>query len=201
MRRRVMMVLAGAAFASSLLASDAEARGGGGHGGGGHGGGAGHMSSFGGAHVGAHLGAFGRTRVGRIGVRNVAGIRGRGIGFSGGFGLGADTRRIAGIHRNRFHNLSVFVAPAFAQTAGPGGGASGSTTASGAAGDAPGAAPSDTQNQAAPVFRTGDRVRLRSGGPLMTVKDITDGQANCFWSDGSGQINADSFPVGVLQMG
>jgi uncharacterized protein YodC (DUF2158 family) len=211
MRRRVMMVLAGAALASSLLASDAEARGGGGHGGGGHGGGVGHVGSFGAAHVGArtgaHMGGFGRTRVGRIGGGNVAGIRrARTIDFSAGFGPGAYTRHSSGIHRSHFNNLSVFVSPAFAQTATPDdcAGACVPAAASGSGGMAPaasGAAPSDAQNQTAPAFRTGDRVRLRSGGPLMTVKDITDGQANCFWSDGSGQINADSFPVGVLQMG
>jgi hypothetical protein len=43
-QRRVMMVLASAALAGSLLATDAQARGGGGHGGR-HGGG--HMGGFG----------------------------------------------------------------------------------------------------------------------------------------------------------
>jgi uncharacterized protein YodC (DUF2158 family) len=119
--------------------------------------------------------------------------------------LKADIRYRAGIHRNYFHNLSVFVSPAFAQAATPGNaaGASGPAAASDSAGmaaAASGSAPSNMQNQTAPAFRTGDRVRLRSGGPLMTVKDIKDGQADCFWSDGNGQINADSFPVGVLQM-
>jgi len=62
-------------------------------------------------------------------------------------------------------------------------------------------APSNTQNQAAPAFRSGNLVRLRSGGPLMTVKDIKGDQVDCFWTDVNGQINADSFPVDVLQMG
>jgi len=62
-------------------------------------------------------------------------------------------------------------------------------------------APSNTQNQAAPPFRSGNLVRLRSGGPLMTVKDINGGQVDCFWTDVNGQINADSFPVDVLQIG
>lgn len=62
-------------------------------------------------------------------------------------------------------------------------------------------APSNTQNQAAPAFRSGNLVRLRSGGPLMTVKDIKGDQVDCFWTDVTGQINADSFPVDVLQMG
>jgi uncharacterized protein YodC (DUF2158 family) len=62
-------------------------------------------------------------------------------------------------------------------------------------------APSNTQNQAAPAFRSGNLVRLRSGGPLMTVKDIKGDQVDCFWTDVTGQINADSFPVDVLQKG
>lgn len=62
-------------------------------------------------------------------------------------------------------------------------------------------APSNTQNQVTPAFRSGNLVRLRSGGPLMTVKGIKGDQVDCFWTDGSGQINADSFPVDVLQMG
>jgi hypothetical protein len=49
MRGRMMMVLASAALAGSLLATDAQARGGGGHGGGG---GGDHMGGFGGAHMG-----------------------------------------------------------------------------------------------------------------------------------------------------
>ena len=57
------------------------------------------------------------------------------------------------------------------------------------------------QNQAAPALRSGSLVRLRSGGPLMTVKGIKGDQVDCFWTDFNGQINADSFPVGVLQRG
>jgi uncharacterized protein YodC (DUF2158 family) len=56
------------------------------------------------------------------------------------------------------------------------------------------------QNQAAPALRSGNLVRLRSGGPLMTVKDIKGDQVDCFWVDWNGQINADSFPIDVLQM-
>jgi uncharacterized protein YodC (DUF2158 family) len=62
-------------------------------------------------------------------------------------------------------------------------------------------APSNTQNQAASAFRSGNLVRLRSGGPLMTVKGIKGDQVDCFWTDVNGQINADSFPADVLQMG
>jgi uncharacterized protein YodC (DUF2158 family) len=61
-------------------------------------------------------------------------------------------------------------------------------------------APSNTavQNRSAPALWSGDLVRLRSGGPLMTVKGIKDDQVDCFWTDGNGQVNADSFPIDVL---
>ena len=74
MRGRVMMILASAVLAGSLLATGAQARGGGGgggHGGGGGGGhmggggghmggfGGGHMGGFGGGHMGGHMGGFG----------------------------------------------------------------------------------------------------------------------------------------------
>ena len=62
-------------------------------------------------------------------------------------------------------------------------------------------APSAMQNQAAPALRIGNLVRLRSGGPLMTVKGIKGDQVDCFWTDFNGQINTDSFPVDVLQRG
>ena len=255
MRRRVMMVLAIAALAGSLLAPDAQARGGGGHGGGGA---AGHMGGFSGVHSGARVGGFGGARVGGIGGRYMAGIprgavryatgtgyetgignrtgilrgtgivRGTGILRGTGFGFGT------GILRGRF---SVLAASAFAQTATPNGttGASVPAPALGAVqnppvggpsretfsgpgfnivgrdgvstkpvGMAPApstSAPSNTQKQAAPAFGSGNLVRLRSGGPLMTVKGIKGDQVNCFWTDVNGQINADSFPVDVLQQG
>jgi uncharacterized protein YodC (DUF2158 family) len=55
------------------------------------------------------------------------------------------------------------------------------------------------QTQATPAFGNGDLVRLRSGGPLMTVKGIRGDQVDCFWTDGTGQMNADSFPIDVLK--
>jgi uncharacterized protein YodC (DUF2158 family) len=231
MRRRVMMVVASAALAGSLLATDAQARGGGGHGGGG---GAGHTSGFGGA------------RVGGIGGRYVAGIPQRAVGYAAGTGYGIGTgfgtgtgygtgiRYGTGILRSRY---SVLTASALAQTATPSNstgasepaaalgavlhpplGGSSPRTASGpgftlvgrdgvstkTVGMAPpssASAPSNTQNQAAPAFGSGNLVRLRSGGPLMTVRDIKGDQVDCFWTDVNGQINADSFPVDVLQMG
>ena len=249
MRRRVMMVLASAALAGSLLATDAQARGGGGHGGGG---GGAHMGGFGGAHIGARVAGFGGARVGGIGGRYTAGIPRATVGYATGtgyrtvtgYGTGIGNRTGIlrgtglgygrGILRGR---LSVLSAAAFAQTATPGayvpapanpapangavqnppvGGPSPqtgsgpgftlvgrdgvSTKTVGMAPASSASAPSTTQNQAAPAFRSGNLVRLRSGGPLMTVKGIKGDQVDCFWTDGSGQINADSFPIVVLQI-
>jgi len=228
------MVLASAALAGGLLATDAQARGGGGHGGGR---GVGHMGGFGGAHIGARMGGFGGARVGGIGGGYMAGIPRGAVGYGTGTGYGAGIRYGTGILRGRF---SVLAASAFAQNATANGSAgAGSTDAYGPAPASSGAvpvggpsqetisgpgftivgrngvstktvgmapassspAPSNTQNQAAPAFRSGNLVRLRSGGPLMTVKDIKGDQVDCFWTDVTGQINADSFPVDVLQMG
>jgi uncharacterized protein YodC (DUF2158 family) len=221
MRRRVMMVLASAALAGSLLATEVQARGGGEHG---VGGGVGHMGGFGGAHIGSRVVAFGGARVGGIGGGYVAGIPRGTVGYGPGIGTG--------ILRGRF---SVFAASALAQTAtpsstgayvpapapgavqnppvggpssltgsGPGftlvGRDGGSTKTVGMAPASSASAPSNTQNEAARAFRSGNLVRLRSGGPLMTIKDINGDQVNCFWTDFNGQINANSFPVDVLQM-
>ena len=228
MRRQLMMVLASAALAGSLLATDAQARGGGGHGGG-----------FGGAHTAARVGGFGGARVGGIGGRYMAGIPQGAVGYAAGIGYGTGTgygtgiRYGTGILRGRY---SVLTASALAQTATPNNstGASVPAPALGAVQNAPiggpsartasgpgftlvgrdvssktvGMAPassasaaSNTQNQAAPAFGSGNLVRLRSGGPLMTVRDINGDRVDCFWTDVNGQINADSFPVDVLQMG
>jgi uncharacterized protein YodC (DUF2158 family) len=55
------------------------------------------------------------------------------------------------------------------------------------------------QAQASASFQRGDLVRLRSGGALMTVASIRGNQVDCFWTDGEGQTNAESFPIDVLQ--
>jgi uncharacterized protein YodC (DUF2158 family) len=62
-------------------------------------------------------------------------------------------------------------------------------------------APSVTamQDRTAPSFQRGELVRLRSGGPVMTVNSINGGQVDCYWMDSSGQPNADKFPIDVLQ--
>jgi uncharacterized protein YodC (DUF2158 family) len=62
--------------------------------------------------------------------------------------------------------------------------------------------PSNTamQNPAAPELRSGNLVRLRSGGPLMTVVRIKGDQVDCVWTDWNGEPESGSFPVDVLQM-
>jgi uncharacterized protein YodC (DUF2158 family) len=54
-------------------------------------------------------------------------------------------------------------------------------------------------SQAPTSFQRGDLVRLRSGGPAMTVDSIKGNQVDCFWTGEDGQPNAESFPVDVLQ--
>ena len=60
-------------------------------------------------------------------------------------------------------------------------------------------APAAMQNQAASALRSGSLVRLRSGGPLMTVDGIKGDQVDCYWTDGNDQINAETFPIYVLR--
>jgi uncharacterized protein YodC (DUF2158 family) len=219
MERRMVMALAGAAIVGSLLVTDAQARGGGGYGGGG----VGHLGSFGvrgGGVSGVHV-------RGIIGGGYVAGISRGAAGYAAGAGYRIGIRYGTGILRSRY---SVLAAAAFAQGAttpsvpapapdavqnpqiaspetpsGPGltivsrDGSSPKTVGMAAA--SPASAPSNTQSrQGAPAFRSGNLVRLRSGGPLMTVKGIKGDQVDCFWTDFNGQINADSFPVNVLQI-
>jgi uncharacterized protein YodC (DUF2158 family) len=48
-------------------------------------------------------------------------------------------------------------------------------------------------------FVRGELVQLRSGGPAMTVNSINGDQVDYYWTDSSGQPNADKFPISVLQ--
>jgi uncharacterized protein YodC (DUF2158 family) len=54
-----------------------------------------------------------------------------------------------------------------------------------------------TMQSSATPLRSGDLVRLRSGGPLMTVKNVEGDQVNCIWSE-EGEIQSGSFPVALL---
>ena len=66
-----------------------------------------------------------------------------------------------------------------------------------------GPAPSNPaiQTPAAPSLRSGDLVRLRSGGPLMTVIGIEGDLVNCVWTDLDGHIGSERFPIAALEPG
>ena len=55
------------------------------------------------------------------------------------------------------------------------------------------------QRQGVNSFEPGDLVRLRSGGPAMTVDSIKGNQVDCFWTGVDDEVNAESFSIGVLQ--
>jgi uncharacterized protein YodC (DUF2158 family) len=55
-----------------------------------------------------------------------------------------------------------------------------------------------TQSYAASHFHNGDHVRLRSGGPLMTVTSIQDDQVMCAWSEPDGQLRSEHIPATLL---
>lgn len=42
-------------------------------------------------------------------------------------------------------------------------------------------------------FKVGDTVRMKSGGPLMTVSNINDGAVYCEWFGADGKVARDSF--------
>ncbi len=48
-------------------------------------------------------------------------------------------------------------------------------------------------------FKCGDRVKLKSGGPMMTVSNVADGKIECSWFfDGS--IRHETFKADVLRV-
>ena len=55
-----------------------------------------------------------------------------------------------------------------------------------------------SQSLSASVLRSGDLVRLRSGGALMTVDTVQGDQVICYWSTGYGETRSGSFPIAVL---
>jgi uncharacterized protein YodC (DUF2158 family) len=222
MRRRMMMVLASAALVGSLLATDAQARGGAGH--------IGFGGAHSGARVGgfgeARVGGIGGRYMAGIPRGAVGYTTGTGYGTGIRYGTGILRGRYSVLAASALAQAAISNSSTGASVPAPAVGAvqkppiggpsretfSGpgltivgrdgvSTKTVGVAPASSASTPSNTQNQAAPAFGSGSLVRLRSGGPLMTVKDTKGDQVECFWTDVNGQINADSFPVHVLQMG
>ena len=48
-------------------------------------------------------------------------------------------------------------------------------------------------------LHAGDLVRVRSGGPLMTVASVAGDQVKCSWTDWLGGLRSESFPISTLQ--
>lgn len=67
----------------------------------------------------------------------------------------------------------------------------------------PASAPSNIamQSEAGPPLRSGDLVRLRSGGPLMTVIGTEGDQVNCVWTYLDGHIGSEHFPTSAVERG
>jgi uncharacterized protein YodC (DUF2158 family) len=63
---------------------------------------------------------------------------------------------------------------------------------------APAASQAEEQSVHAPALRTGDLVRLRSGGSLVTVNNVEGDQATCFWSTDEGNVQTGSFAIAEL---
>jgi uncharacterized protein YodC (DUF2158 family) len=63
----------------------------------------------------------------------------------------------------------------------------------------PASSNSASEKSAVAKLHVGDLVRLRSGGPLMTITKIEVDQIHAAWTDVLGEIRAQSFPVAVLQ--
>jgi len=48
------------------------------------------------------------------------------------------------------------------------------------------------------ALKQGDRVRLRSGGPLMTVHSINGDNVDCHWFTTTGEHRSATFPLAML---
>jgi uncharacterized protein YodC (DUF2158 family) len=55
------------------------------------------------------------------------------------------------------------------------------------------------EETSASPLQQGDLVRLRSGGPLMTIETVRGSVVDCIWTDPNGQTNEATFPAQVLQ--
>jgi uncharacterized protein YodC (DUF2158 family) len=48
-------------------------------------------------------------------------------------------------------------------------------------------------------IKTGDTVRIKSGGVFMTVGGVSNGQATCYWMDNKQKQNSAIWPLTVLE--
>jgi uncharacterized protein YodC (DUF2158 family) len=58
---------------------------------------------------------------------------------------------------------------------------------------------STTQSHPAPLLQSGDLVRLRSGGPVLTVKSVGDGWVICTWLTEYGELQSGGFPIAMVE--
>lgn len=49
-------------------------------------------------------------------------------------------------------------------------------------------------------MQIGDIVRLKSGGPKMTITALDDASASCAWFDRNGRNQSDDFPLATIEM-
>jgi uncharacterized protein YodC (DUF2158 family) len=57
----------------------------------------------------------------------------------------------------------------------------------------------EMRSPATPVLHIGDLVRLRSGGPLLTVKSVQGNEVICsWWSEEMGEFGTTGFPMAML---
>ena len=55
------------------------------------------------------------------------------------------------------------------------------------------------QSRAVPLLKSGDLVRLRSGGPVLTVKSVRDGWVICSWLTDYGELQSGGFPIAMVE--
>jgi uncharacterized protein YodC (DUF2158 family) len=56
-----------------------------------------------------------------------------------------------------------------------------------------------TQSRSVPLLQSGDLVRLRSGGPVLTVKSVRDGWVICSWFGDYGELESGCFPIAMVE--
>jgi uncharacterized protein YodC (DUF2158 family) len=54
------------------------------------------------------------------------------------------------------------------------------------------------QSRAVPLLKRGDLVRLRSGGPVLTVKSVSDNWVICTWFGDYGELLSAGFPIAMV---